>query len=485
VAGSHFQVDHRHRAIELNLVVRGAGSYVRGNTTYHLKPGTLIWQVPDQQHRLLRSPTLEMWVVSLRPELVDADWLAHISAQPSRLLPGEELVDLDRLLSQVAQDSDEPETYNAGLAYALRRAQRASRASPPAQVRLMHGAVLRALLLLRDQGGGLSLPQLAKAAGVSTAYLSRLLVEHTDRSFVDWRNHLRIERFMRDYRSGTSLLAASLDAGFGSYARFHKTFSAAVGCTPGDWAKQADDRPRAPPGDWPEIASAGLGVPMAAMLSSRQRWLRVLPLAGPAVAAFLGEAFLQRLLATGRSPAKVKRVRFSVDRAGLSPAGIERLVATLRAEDAAGADVFAELIRTHDFPATFATVLDPFELSPTDLVDGLAALLVALWIAVNGAADPGRDQVEAAVRQVEQALLWEPPELDAACLAEVHAAVLCHFVVIYHAVQVARASGASRVHEQLRKSARLLGRQVFGSDLTDIAFAAAGFVPRPDIRKKR
>ncbi len=216
----------------------------------------------------------------------------------------------------------------------------------------------------------------------------------------------------------------------------------------------------------------------------------MLPLAGPAVAAFLGEAFLQHLLATGRVPAKAKRVRFSVDRAGLLPAEIERLVTTLRAGDAAGADAFAELIRTHDFPATFATVLDPFELSPTDLADGLAALLVALWVAVNGASDPSLDQVQAVARQVEQALLWKPSELGAARftegrLAEVHAAVLCHFVVVYHAVQAARASGAARVQEQLRKSARGLGRQVFGSDLTDIAFVTDGFARRPDIRKKR
>ena len=83
-------------------MVRGSGSFTLDNETYVLKPGTLIWLVPGQRHRLVRGPHLEMWVVSVRPDLVDVGRIEDLAARPSRLLPGHELVDLDRLLSQVA-----------------------------------------------------------------------------------------------------------------------------------------------------------------------------------------------------------------------------------------------------------------------------------------------------------------------------------------------------------------------------------------------
>jgi hypothetical protein len=123
VAGARHEIDHHHDDLEFNLVIKGSGAYRIGQEAHALKPGTLIWLVPGQRHSLCRSPFLEMWVVVARPELVDAAWLPEIAAEPSRLLPGEELIDLDTLLSQVSQDSDEPAVYNAGVTYALQRAR--------------------------------------------------------------------------------------------------------------------------------------------------------------------------------------------------------------------------------------------------------------------------------------------------------------------------------------------------------------------------
>lgn len=241
-AGTRLQVDHRHDELEFDLVVKGAGSFTLDERSYELKPGTLIWLVPGQQHRLARSPQLEMWVVTVRPEQVEPAWLAEFAAEPLRLLPGQELIELDRLLSQVTQDSDEPATYNAGIAYLLRRARRASRDSPPANNRPMHPAVARALLRLRESGAATSLSELASDAGVAAPYLSRLLIEHTGRSFIDWRNRIRLDRFMDGYRPGANLLNVALEAGFGSYVRFNHVFNEMIGCAPSEWAKQADEQ---------------------------------------------------------------------------------------------------------------------------------------------------------------------------------------------------------------------------------------------------
>jgi AraC-like DNA-binding protein len=56
-------------------------------------------------------------------------------------------------------------------------------------------------------------------------------------SLVDYRNRLRIDRFFEAiHRSGSTgnLLDAALEAGFGSYAQFHRVYRKFVGATPRD-----------------------------------------------------------------------------------------------------------------------------------------------------------------------------------------------------------------------------------------------------------
>ncbi|WP_454915187.1 AraC family transcriptional regulator [Xanthobacter sediminis] len=468
-------IDHRHDEIEFDLVVRGTGSYSIGNATYELAAGTLIWLAGGQQHRLVRSPKLEMWVVNLRPDLVAAAELAGIRVQPSRVLPGEELVDLDRLLSQVALDSDDPATYNAGLLYALRRALRASRDCPPARLKLMHPAVTRALMLLRASGAGLSLPRLAAESGIAPTHLSRLLVEHTNRSFVDWRNRIRLERFFEDYRPGGNLLQAALDAGFGSYARFHHVFQELVGCPPSAWVRRADTRVRLDESDSPSAPEPGLPAP--ASLSIRQRWSRLVPLAAPALGPYFAGDFLEQLMSAPPA-ARHRRDPEAVCPASLSPERVEALVGALRSQDAAGAQELERQIHSHDFSGLFAGVLRAYDADPQLLANATAAFLVLLWTAFSGAPDPSQEQAAAAVRQVRD-LDWRRPARTRAQDEALHAALLCHFVVLYHALQAARASGAARVQSQLRAEAGDLAEALLGPAFRTVRLTSDGFRPEP------
>ncbi len=472
-AGARLAVDHRHPELEFDLVLKGAGGLVLDERSYALKPGTLIWLVPGQRHRLVRSPGLEMWVVSLRPELLDAGRIAELAGAPLHILPGEELLDLDRLLSQVAQDSDQPAVYNAGIAYLTLRAWRASRTSPAARTRPMHAGVARALMKLRESGAAVSLSELADAAGIAAPYLSRLLVEHTGRSFVDWRNRIRLDRFMDFYRPGANLLDAALGAGFGSYARFHHVFSEIIGCTPSEWAREAEQAGAPPEAKRAATPPPGYGVPGSSMLSARQGWTRLLPLIGPAACAVLGPSFLARLLAARPSGARARH--FEHLDASLPPAARERLIALLRLKDPARAEELAGLIAAHDFPGTAAGVLGMFGLSVSRLGDVVTALAIALWVAATGASDPGMAEVEAVGCQVGGALAATLSRLDPQAAQDGHDALLCHFVIAYQAIRAARASGDPRAFEQLAEAARYCGREAFGGDLTKVKLASRGF----------
>jgi len=477
VAGSRFEVDHAHPDLELDLVVRGSGSIVLEEHAYVLKPGTLIWLLPGQRHRLVRTPKLEMWVVTVRPDLLGADALPALAHERFKQLPGEELIDLDRLLGQVAQDSDEPALYNAGVTYVAMRAYRAARASPPAHQRPMHPAVTRALLLLRENDQ-VSLPGLAREAGTTASYLSRLLVEQTGQSFVAWRNRTRLDAFMRAYRPGANLLHAALDAGFGSYARFHHIFHALVGCTPSDWVRNAGERPPAPAAEMPAAVPEGYGVPGADTLSARQRWTGLVPLVGPAVHALLGASFLDRLAAADpHGPGAVPAPYDGLD-ASLPPGERERLLTPLLRANPAVADDLGRLIEVHDFPGTFARILDAFGMSPTRLADAATAMTVLVWVAANRAGGPSVAEVAAVDRQVQAALGGSFARLDRRAAQDAHSALLCQFVVAYHALEAARASGSARAVAQLCDAAAYYGWEAFGGDMTRVALTASGLVPR-------
>ena len=66
---------------------------------------------------------------------------------------------------------------------------------------------------------------------------------------VEYRNHLRLERFqVLVDRGGENLLEAALAAGFGSYAQFHRVFRAVRGSTPRDTVRGRARRRRRPVG---------------------------------------------------------------------------------------------------------------------------------------------------------------------------------------------------------------------------------------------
>jgi AraC-like DNA-binding protein len=79
--------------------------------------------------------------------------------------------------------------------------------------------------------------QLASGLGVSPGHLARSFKREMGLSLVDYRNRLRIERFFETVQRGdgnVNLLTAALEAGFGSYAQFHRVHRKFVGATPRD-----------------------------------------------------------------------------------------------------------------------------------------------------------------------------------------------------------------------------------------------------------
>jgi AraC-like DNA-binding protein len=95
------------------------------------------------------------------------------------------------------------------------------------------GALAAKVVALLEQDAGLSRAQLARRVGVGKSRLSRAFKAEMGLSVTQYRSRLRLERFLTlvDPQAG-NLLAAALDAGFGSYAQFHRVFRSVLGKTP-------------------------------------------------------------------------------------------------------------------------------------------------------------------------------------------------------------------------------------------------------------
>jgi AraC-like DNA-binding protein len=77
---------------------------------------------------------------------------------------------------------------------------------------------------------------LARKVHLPARALAKQFREQVGMTLVDYRNRVRLERFFEFVRpSEGNLLEAALDAGFGSYAQFHRVFRRVLGVTPHEY----------------------------------------------------------------------------------------------------------------------------------------------------------------------------------------------------------------------------------------------------------
>lgn len=236
---------HRHDELELNLVLRGSGSYLLDDRRYELCRGTLVWLFPDQNHVLLTATTgFEMWVAVFRHAMVRRTCATQASqalcdrrpiGSYCKELPASKLTILDALFQQVASSAGDRALFNAGLAYSMLVAWAAyDSVALGTHSSEVHPAVERAITRLRNDPESLSLRDLARSSGLSPSHLSSIFKKQAGLTISAFRNRVRLERFFTLYGEGRQRTAteAALGAGFGSYAQFYRVFTASVGQNP-------------------------------------------------------------------------------------------------------------------------------------------------------------------------------------------------------------------------------------------------------------
>ncbi|MCC6581787.1 MAG: helix-turn-helix transcriptional regulator [Phycisphaeraceae bacterium] len=239
---------HRHDELEFNLVTRGAASYIVDGKRYDLSPHTLIWLFPGQDHVLIeQSKDYEMTLGVIRPRALrrlcrtsryQAMRKQHPEGRFCSCLSTEAAGRLQSLMQPGidAELDGDADRLNAALPVVFVETWRAhveAVESPPAAA--IHSAVERAIQLIRQNHPCQNdVAQLAQASGLSPSQLSRLFHRQIGMSLVRYRQRQRLEQCLRLYDQGRhrTMLDAALDAGFGSYAQFHRVFRQMMGVGP-------------------------------------------------------------------------------------------------------------------------------------------------------------------------------------------------------------------------------------------------------------
>jgi AraC-like DNA-binding protein len=446
---------HSHSAIELNLITAGRGVYFLDNGHYDLSPGVLVWLMPEQSHRLMPGPDLELWLITCAGDRCERDLLEDAARYPRRVLARDDAIALDRLFSHVSQDADEPRLYRSGIDYALRSACHVSVSGPDAPTPPLHPAVSTALRVLRDWPDVPSAAALAAKCRVSQDYLRELLVEQTGRGFVEWRNRSRLERFQILYPESGDLLTAALAAGFGSYTQFHRVFSDLVGVTPGEWVKGPTGVGAPPVTDFS---------PTPERASSRMIWYPLADVVIPQIGRLIGPGFAQALCEASDtpSPAIASGVTASYD-LRRHEAGLMHSVAQ---HDPEGARLLEAALQRTDPIASFANSLHQWGFWLDDAAPCIAAHLAFAWAATNRKAAPGQDRMDRLRDQVRRALAANRSLADTS-LEDRQAAIAAVSIqgyIVRSAAVAAVASGRHEIQDRVGASVRATTRATYGWD---------------------
>ena len=247
------QERHFHDELELHFVDRGRGVFVLPDGKLNALAGTLLWIPPRKEHLLLEaSGDFRRYMLLCRPRLVRRALPADARAQllgrgagvRSGIVPPRALRALRETYAEVRADARTPLwLVNAAVAYALTRSwlqfETAGQSPTP---EAFHPAVAHCVRALRETRA--ALPELARGVGLSESHLSKLFAAQIGVSVTEFRNRVGIERFLELYGDGArlTLMAAALDAGFGSYPQFHRVFSRHMGHSPAEHRRRMQAR---------------------------------------------------------------------------------------------------------------------------------------------------------------------------------------------------------------------------------------------------
>lgn len=222
---------HFHAEPELNLVTGGSATFAMGEKLFPVVRGDLLWWPPGQDHVLVTaSDDFDLFVIGVTADfslrvLADTPDVACVGPIQMRL-PTSALAEIEAICVASGSASDVP-AIERRVGDLWRQAHGLRRAAAPVHV------VTRRTMESLYQRPELGRSDLASLLRAHPTEISRQFHHDMGMTLAAFRARLRLLRFIQRVDDGApSLLAAALEAGFGSYSQCHRIFQQTFACTP-------------------------------------------------------------------------------------------------------------------------------------------------------------------------------------------------------------------------------------------------------------
>jgi len=221
---------HFHREPEINLVRRGIAVLGLGEAVVEARAGDLVCFAPGQDHVLLSAtPDLELFTAGVEPEFLgerEPRGAAEVALPIRMRLSDADAASLLPLAGSLAN-----RVAPADEVMALWDPARRARALAAVSGAPVHELTRRALAAIA-RNPRLDRTSLANLGRTCPSEIGRYFRRDIGITLVDYRTRLRLIRFIERVDSGTNLVLAAIEAGFGSYSQLHRAFRAVLGCGP-------------------------------------------------------------------------------------------------------------------------------------------------------------------------------------------------------------------------------------------------------------
>jgi AraC-like DNA-binding protein len=252
---------HQHAELELNLVTSGTAAYYFSDVQYTMRPGSMVWILPNQNHRLSQWSSdfsMDVAVFSRMPE--DAAYSNLLQGglndeEFSRVMDHEVTQMMHQIFKSLyvrnkhnggvetqapiyartvygvgdneVYSHQSPDVLNRGLEFLLTYAWEVFlRNGDVSESKKMHPAIYHSIQLIQEHAPSAeSVRALSKACGLSESRFSKLFKEQMGMSVPAYKNRVKLDHFIHLLKSSNlTLTEACYAAEFGSYAQFHKVF---------------------------------------------------------------------------------------------------------------------------------------------------------------------------------------------------------------------------------------------------------------------
>ena len=241
---------HVHRELEFNIVTAGHAEYIVKGRKFSLTPNTLIWLFPNQKHVLINaSENFEMFIGVFKPKLLKllvkngADKtlisLDYKENEPKQI-EDFEAKNFINVLKDITSINSDNTFYNSYLSticlktwYIFKNTANKSISQKIPEV------IEKCLHILDNPQNKMTLESISEDLGYSPSQISRLFKQHTGTSIVDFRNKKRLDYVANVMASEKmNITKVAFDAGFGSYAQFHRIFKEYFGYSPNEFIRR-------------------------------------------------------------------------------------------------------------------------------------------------------------------------------------------------------------------------------------------------------